>query len=459
MNKILLVDPYFKDGQIPPNVPLGKIESQLKKNKISVDVIDFNIPSKKILSLEDFKEIEEDFIKNVIQKAKGYGLVYITTSFCVEVKPLLNFPRIKRIIDKLKEINVKNIFIGGATINHLLEFSPFTKKLLKKELGAEIIVGDELNIIKAIKKILDIEICLYDIPIRWDAWDFNDYPNYASILVNIGCPYKCNFCFEGKIYNKCNYNLSFESLKETIKRLKTKHGINKIMIEDSVFISPNNYFEDFCLFMKNEKIQWMMYARVNEIIKLKKKLKILKKSGCEGIIIGIETPRENLLEKTNKLVKLSQIKDAISLLKKEGIAIQGTFLLAFYEDTLDNVTSDIAFGKGLNIDHYRWHILQESFDKVNKGGQKGYNYYDYLDIDLNLPDNLLPELLKTSSHLIYFDEHFLIRCIPYLKDSSILRNIKYKNFNFEDFFKTLQKELADSSKIYNEEEMNYLIFK
>ena len=231
------------------------------------------------------------------------------------------------------------------------------------------------------------------------------------------------------------------------------------MIEDSVFMSPNNYFKDFCLFMKKEKIQWMMYARVNEIINFKKDLKILKKSGCKSIIIGVETPRENLLQKMNKLVKLDQIKEAISLLKKEDIVIQGTFLLAFYEDTLGQVVSDITFGKELNLDNYRWHILQESFDKINKRSKKDYDYYDYLNIDLDLPDHLLPELLNTSSHLICFDEHFLIRCIPHLKGSSILRRIKYENFNFEDFFKILQKELKNSSRIYNEEKMNYLIFK
>ena len=68
--KILLIDPFYNNGVVPPNYSLGEIEKYIVDTNVEIEVIDF-VHKNKIENLDEFKKLENDFINKIVEKM-GY---------------------------------------------------------------------------------------------------------------------------------------------------------------------------------------------------------------------------------------------------------------------------------------------------------------------------------------------------------------------------------------------------
>lgn len=146
MKNVLLIDPVYNPGNIPPNLGLGRIENYLKTYPISVTVADFVIPGNRTMSLRAFKDIENDFIHRATEAAQRMDAVYISGSHGMEMKPYAIFPRIIDISHKIKKLNPNiPIIFGGALANYYLQVMRMNAAIFK-ELGLdEVVTGQEVN--------------------------------------------------------------------------------------------------------------------------------------------------------------------------------------------------------------------------------------------------------------------------------------------------------------------------
>lgn len=117
MMKVLLVDPVYNPGTIPPNIPLSKIASGLMSCGIEVDTVDFVRPDCENNDLSFFRAAEADFIKNIQQKVSDCDVVYITTGTGNELKPYPIYPRVLTISKAIKRTKNVKVIVGGALIN------------------------------------------------------------------------------------------------------------------------------------------------------------------------------------------------------------------------------------------------------------------------------------------------------------------------------------------------------
>jgi len=327
------------------------------------------------------------------------------------------------------------------------------------------IYGDEAKVVDIFKTIFGVKknTNYTEKIITWDNWDFSKYPDYSSLMTAKGCIFNCSFCFESKIFNRTYEKLNMNYVIENIKFLINKKNINKFAIEDSSFLS-NSDFEYFCdMVLKNKlNIHWSAYGRVDQILKYKSYLPKLYQAGCTNIILGVESSQDEILKEMNKNCTSANTMEAINLLKKNKIGIQGCFILGFTGSTYKDIEETIDFGLDLNLNAYRWHIFQP-----NASNMKGANlsekiscHNDYLKIQLNVPDFCLPEMLKSAHNpdLILTEEHFLIRAIPYLDDKDkILSMTKHNDLLFSEIFRIIKSKLSTRFKNFNEEEMYKLI--
>jgi len=112
--KVLLIDPFYNSGVVPPNWSLGQIETGLKELGIDVSLLDFIEKNCQSGNIDNFFEKEESFIKKIEEETKNYDAVYISSSYGIPLKQMPVFPRIKKIVKNIKKANTSIIVAVGG---------------------------------------------------------------------------------------------------------------------------------------------------------------------------------------------------------------------------------------------------------------------------------------------------------------------------------------------------------
>lgn len=478
MKKLLMVDPTFNPGNIPPNLGLGKIESALASYEIDIELKDFILPNCHNMSLSEFKQAEDLFVKQVVEATTISDIVYISGSHGMELKPYAMFPRIAKISTEIKKKN-RNIPIifGGAlamfyTDVHKIPGDKFKifgidRVVSGQEKGAARIIlqacGVEEKKLFVIKKqdLLSSNSSVTGGISSWNAWDLSKYPDYMSLMVQTGCPYQCSFCFEGKVYEPQNPQSTLNDLIEGLRVMRTKKDINGLMIEDSIALSFP-WFQTLTASLAEENVPWAIYVRSTEIIKKQRELDDIIRAGCRSAIVGIESLDDSELQATEKRVSARQNIEALEIAKQAGLAIQGCFILGFPTDTVDECTKRVEAALKFGLSTFRWHIMQPDWANLPEGimGAEGFDLSQHFTTQVSMPDSCLLEAIENPSTALVYDEHILIRLISQgVDDLPQLSRYGYKgNFNLREMFKGISPLIRSSNYPLNEDDMYPYLF-
>ena len=468
-SSVLLIDPTYNPGNIPPNLGLGQIAEQLNRKHINYVLADFVNLHQANLTLNKFEEIEEQFIQSCVELASKVDAVYISGSHGMEMKPYAMFPRISRIANCIKTAHPSiKILFGGALARYysiVLRMSPAQFQ----EFGIDSVINEpERRCASHIMLAVGLPFTPsrddapsddYNFP-KWDAWDFSKYPDYVSAMLMVGCPFSCSFCFEGKVYENNGSQHSPPSLISAMDVLNAEHGISSVMIEDSICLSLP-WFPSMINSFQGQEYSWSIYARSNEIIKHCDRLSMLKPSGCKSIILGIENFEDELHLSTEKRITTAQSLKALELCSQFGVAVQGCMILGFPDDNLDKVQKRITAARDLALSCYRWHILQPDWSNPpeNIRGIDGTKPLDHLSVQVSIPDSAIPEYLEKAPPMAIYDEHLLVRALSHYEDIPQLSDYGYgASLNFRDLARLMKQEILKMDKPINEDEMYPILF-
>jgi len=445
MNKILLINPVYNSGTIPKNIPLSKIASGLMLCNYEVDAIDFVNPDCENRDFSFFQKAEESFVNSILNKVCDYDIVYITTGTGSELKPYPLFPRVKTIAKAIKSNSNAKIYVGGALINLYVLIYKLKKEQICDGVIDKLIVGNEYN--SFLSSVVKTHWPESTAP-SWDIWKSNLYPTYKSVQYHVGCPFSCDFCFEGMIFDPRSDRTNLDDFISSIA------DDENIIIEDSVILSYHD-FDAIIERLSSKKVRFAAYARISEIVNNPDKVIKMHSAGCNSMILGIETLNLDLLKEHNKEIVDSQTRLALDILKDIGVDIQGCFMLGFPKDTLRNMERTIEFAIKEQLKGYRWHIYQPNFSNDTSGlyindGNSAINASDHLQVQLNVPDNCLSAVMETQPELGKLDEHFMFRSKPFI-NSKCFEHIGYRDgFSYQDI-KDLIDKLFPQEWILNEE--------
>jgi radical SAM superfamily enzyme YgiQ (UPF0313 family) len=180
---------------------------------------------------------------------------------------------------------------------------------------------------------------LRDAPIpRFDLLDPDKY-NRITVQTSRGCPHKCEFCASSILLT------SRYKLKPVEKVIAEIHEIKKIwprpfieFADDNSFVHREHY-KRLLRELAKENLRWFTEAdvRVAEDDEL---LGLLRDSGCQQVLIGLESPRRASLDrielKSNwKLRQQNSYKAAIAKIQSYGITVNGCFIFGLDGDTPD----------------------------------------------------------------------------------------------------------------------------
>ncbi len=226
--------------------------------------------------------------------------------------------------------------------------------------------------------------------------DFYSSEDMGLIMTGRGCPYNCTFCSSKGIWGQRARFRSVKNVIDEIKEVKARYNTRQFSFKDDIFTINREWVVEFCesLISQNLKINWDANARVNLIDK--EMLILMKKAGCNGLKVGIESGNQRILNLMKKGTTLKQIKKAASLLRKSGIHWTGYFMLGLPTETKEEMLDTLDLMKEIKPD-YASVSVYEPFP--------GTELYDIgLDMGLVAEKRCLDELYNMSPKYYYMKD-------------------------------------------------------
>lgn len=286
--------------------------------------------------------------KNIIPSADLYGITVFTSS-------LHHAVTIKNIV---KDINSKcKIMIGGA--------HPTALPRETMNFGFDIIVVGESE--GVINNILDyVDLCLEEYPtviygnsnlmnidyIPYPSRDLVSITEYTrlvngkkatSIIASRGCPYICSFCVNStkSLFTKTRFR-NVDNIIREMKEIIFKYNFNAFIFYDDTFtIHP----ELDKLLYEIKKLNIIFRCNGNARKDTLETFKKLYDAGCREIGFGIESGSQDILNRINKKVTVSQNALAIHNAKKAGLIVKAFLMVGSPGESWKSVEETIKFIK------------------------------------------------------------------------------------------------------------------
>ncbi|MDH5178837.1 MAG: B12-binding domain-containing radical SAM protein [Gammaproteobacteria bacterium] len=167
------------------------------------------------------------------------------------------------------------------------------------------------------------------------------------------CVHDCEFCVAPAAWGRKQYQRPIDWVIEDIKQV----GQKKIIFIDLNLISDKKYAKELFRALIPLNLQWFGLSTV--LLAHDEELKeLMARSGCKGLLLGLETVTEQSLKDAKKRFNASVgYKEIISDLHHLGISIQGCFVFGLDHDTPDVFDNTVEFAIDAGVDLPRFAVL------------------------------------------------------------------------------------------------------
>ena len=198
------------------------------------------------------------------------------------------------------------------------------------------------------------KLSLEDLPFpRRELFDRRLFLTQAVFEATRSCAHDCEFCVAPTAWGRRQYQRPIDWVIEDIRRV----GQDKILFVDLNLVSDTDYAKALFRALVPLNVQWyglstVLIAHDPELMEL------LGRSGCKGLLLGLETISGENLRRTNKRFNASVgYRDLIGDLHDMGIAIQGCFVFGLDLDTPEVFDATVQFAIETGIDLPRFAVL------------------------------------------------------------------------------------------------------
>jgi p-methyltransferase len=187
---------------------------------------------------------------------------------------------------------------------------------------------------------VEMDVDLDDQIIDWAGYAASLNEKEAPIRRGTGCPYKCAFCdFHGL------QKLRMRSPESMIAELKTltKTGHKKVYFVDDNIAYTKQHLIDLtkAIIAEHLNLSWRTFLRVDTIDT--ETASLLKDSGCQEVLLGIESGDPQILINMNKGTDPGKALKAIQSLDSAGIRTESTFVVGFPGEGSKSIENTASF--------------------------------------------------------------------------------------------------------------------
>ena len=213
------------------------------------------------------------------------------------------------------------------------------------------------------------------------------YPGYysASVQTTRGCPMDCSFCsvsaFNGKHYR-------FRPIDDVLDELQEMSHSSVLFVDDNIIgyskqslERAKELFEG--MIRRNLKKQWYSQASIN-FADDEELLQLAKRSGCYGILLGVETEGKEQLKEVDKNYNIHRgvenYEKIFKKIRRQGIGVVGTFIFGFENDNAIGLKNRKKFINKSHADVIQATILTplpgtKTFEKMSRNNMITHHTY------------------------------------------------------------------------------------
>ena len=190
----------------------------------------------------------------------------------------------------------------------------------------------------------------------------------AVVKVSRGCPFHCFFCLATPVSGARVRKRSPENIVAEIRECVEKYGITNFVFWSDIFNIDRDWTISLCnaIIESGLKITWSANTRADTADF--EMAKIMYKSGCRLVSVGVESGSQYMLDKIGKKIKLDDVRRTVSIFKKAKIRIYNYFVIGLPWETEETIEETIRFAIELNSDFISFYTATPL---------PGSRFYDY----------------------------------------------------------------------------------
>jgi len=361
---------------ISPSLPIGLayVLGSIKKLDVEIKAIDAAGESPFMSGVKKFSEKNLRLglsNEDIIERLDNFrpDVVLLTSMFSPD------WLLLRVLIRKIKNKFPKSIIIGGGEhFSAMPEFclneseldcvvygegeetiKEIISAILNNRYGNELIEGAYIkNNNKILKGPPRARVrCLKDMP--WPAWEFFDVNvmldsgigNTTNQVAGVrpmplnatrGCPYKCTFCSNPKMWGKLWRARPAEDVTAEMKYLNSKYGANHFDFTDLTLAVKKSWLIDFCnqMIKENMNITWGLPSGTRSEVLDYEMLSLLRKAGLNDIDYAPESGSEKVLKIMKKQISVPKVLDSLRSAVKTKMKIKVNIIIGYPEETRFN---------------------------------------------------------------------------------------------------------------------------
>jgi len=183
--------------------------------------------------------------------------------------------------------------------------------------------------------------------------NFDRYPKraFGYVFGSRGCPYACTFCESKAMWTR---KVRYRSPENIISELKQMYefGIRQVNFDDDTFgISKKNIKIINDLLEKELPDMTYTCETVVQLAKDEQVVKDMKRGGCTGTYVGIESGNNEMLKSIKKTQTTDECVQAIRNLQKHGIDSHAFIMVGFPNETEETFKQTMDFLPKLKPDN------------------------------------------------------------------------------------------------------------
>ncbi|MBD9222787.1 radical SAM protein, partial [bacterium] len=165
----------------------------------------------------------------------------------------------------------------------------------------------------------------------------------AVIKVARGCPFHCFFCLATPVSGTKVRTRSPENIVAELKVCVEKYNIKNFLFWSDIFNFDREWTLELCqkIIESGLKITWSSNTRADTMDD--EMAKMMYKSGCRLVSIGVESGSQKMLDNIGKKITLDDIRNTVKILKKNKIKIYNYFVIGLPWETEETVEETIKF--------------------------------------------------------------------------------------------------------------------
>ena len=159
-----------------------------------------------------------------------------------------------------------------------------------------------------------------------------------------GCHFKCDFCAVQTVFNSTQTRRPVDDIIAEIELVKLDRKLF-FFVDDNI-TSNMEQAKEFFRALIPLKVRWVSQSSINAAHD-EEFLELLKRSGCQGVLIGFESLNPANLKDMNKAFNTMRggFEKALANLRRHHIRVYGTFIFGYDRDTPESFAETVDFAR------------------------------------------------------------------------------------------------------------------